>query len=159
MTMVVVSLDKQCLGECGDLGKIWKVFGNCLREVISTCFDPRKVEEHFTTFLFHDTGDQPSIQLQQLKQLLELDGRLHAVVRHRVEERDALDGRVGVSGETMEEKNSGCTTEVDLLSVAARHIQRHFFERDKTQTNFAMLALCERDGGREHQEDGSQEGL
>ena len=40
--MVVVSLHTQCLRERGDVGKIWKVFGNCLVGVISTCSGPRK---------------------------------------------------------------------------------------------------------------------
>ena len=39
--MVVVSLNTHCLGECGDLGKFWEVFGNWLGGVISTCSDPR----------------------------------------------------------------------------------------------------------------------
>ena len=45
MTMVVVSLHTQCLDECGDFRKIWKVFGDCLGAVISTCSDPRKAAE------------------------------------------------------------------------------------------------------------------
>ena len=41
MTMVVVSLHTQCLDGCGDFGSIWKVVGEDLGEVISTCSDPR----------------------------------------------------------------------------------------------------------------------
>ena len=41
MTMVVVSLHTQCLDECGDFGKIWKVVGEDLGEVISACSGPR----------------------------------------------------------------------------------------------------------------------
>ena len=40
--MVVVSLHTQsCLGEGGDFGKFWEVFGNWLGGVISTCSNPR----------------------------------------------------------------------------------------------------------------------
>ena len=42
--MVVVALDKQFHGGCGDFGNLWKVFGDFLEEMISTCFGPRKGE-------------------------------------------------------------------------------------------------------------------
>ena len=47
MAIVVVSLHTQSLSldECGDFGKIWKVFGKHLGGVLSTCFDPRFVLE------------------------------------------------------------------------------------------------------------------
>ena len=37
----------QCLGGCGDFGKFWEVFGNCLGEVISTCSGPRFLDWGF----------------------------------------------------------------------------------------------------------------
>ena len=43
MTMAVVSLHTQCLGQYGDSGKIWEVFGDCLGGVLSTCSGPRYV--------------------------------------------------------------------------------------------------------------------
>ena len=44
MVQECMSLHTKCPDECGDFGKIWKVFGKHLGGVlISTCFDPRKL--------------------------------------------------------------------------------------------------------------------